>query len=494
MNEIRLAAVTDAPFRFEGAITDGCTLVVMGPDAAGARAVGEYTLRERTHNGWLDVYAELAARFGTRVPRNRQPPEPATFRAPFRPLLTENLSPDVLHGYGDPAVMRADEEGGSWYYLVATSNDAPDAFPIARSRDLEDWEMVGFVFPRGHKPAWAADGEGVSDFWAPEMHRVGGEYRVYFAARERDGHDLAMGVATSPSPGGPFQTPSEPVLRGGVIDPHVVVDDDGAAYLLWKDDTNGVWPGLLHQLLHEHGRLIAELLPDEADRRTASLLATLWPWVRTLEPMERFFAQQVLVEAVTERFSAVRNRFSAMLGREADPAVRQAIRAVLSAMRTPVWAQRLSADGCSLEGERTLVLQNDQPWEAHLIEGIWVTRRGGKHYLFYAGNDFSTARYGIGVAVADAPLGPYRKMAQPLLRSTAEWWGPGHPSVAEGPDGEPWLFLHAFFPGRTGYNEFRALLAVPLVLDGERVVVKADDEGVAAYDDVTEMQTIGVAR
>jgi hypothetical protein len=138
------------------------------------------------------------------------------------------------------------------------------------------------------------------------------------------------------------------------------------------------------------------------------------------------------------------------------------------------------------------VLQNDQPWEAHLIEGIWVTRRGGKHYLFYAGNDFSTARYGIGVGVADAPLGPYRKMAQPLLRSTVEWWGPGHPSVAEGPDGEPWLFLHAFFPGRTGYNEFRALLAVPLVLDGDRVAVRSDD--VAAYDELAEMHMIGAAR
>ncbi|HZG42131.1 MAG TPA: family 43 glycosylhydrolase, partial [Longimicrobium sp.] len=354
MNEIRLAAVADAPFGFEAATADGSAriLAVTGPDPSGARATEEYELRERTHNAWLDVYAAIARRFGTRVPRNRQPPEPATFRAPFRPLLTENLSPEVLHGYGDPAVIRVDEDGG-WYYLVATSNDAPDAFPIARSRDLVDWEMAGFVFPRGRKPAWAADGEGVSDFWAPEMHRVGGEYRVYFAAREQDGHDLAIGVATSPSPGGPFETPPEPVLRGGVIDPHVVVDDGGAAFLLWKDDSNGVWPGLLHQLLHEHPRLIAELLPDEADRRTASLLATLWPWVRTLEPMERFFAQQVLMEAVTDRFSAVRNRLSAILGREADAAVRQAIHAVLVAMRTPVWAQRLSADGRSLEGERT---------------------------------------------------------------------------------------------------------------------------------------------
>ena len=419
------------------------------------------------------MYEALAGHFGTRVPRNRRPAEAPAFTAPYRPLLTRNLAPGVLHGYGDPAVLRVEEvPGEAWYYLLATSNDAPDSFPIARSRDLREWSPVGYVFPRGAKPAWAADGEGVSDYWAPEMHRVGGEYRVYFAARERDTRELSIGVAASPGPGGPFATPDEPVLRGGVIDPHVLVEPDGAAHLFWKEDSNGVWPGLLHELLHRHGRLIAPLLPDAEDRRTASLLATLWPWARTLEPMERFFVQQPLVEAVADRFAAVRARLAALLASEADTTARGAIRGVLDAMRTPIRAQRLTPDGRGLEGERTLVLENDLEWEAHLIEGTWVARHGGRHYLFYAGNDFSTARYGIGVAVADAPLGPYRKMPEPLLRSTAEWWGPGHPSVAEGPDGDPWLFLHAFFPGRTGYNEFRALLAVPLAFEGERVRVR----------------------
>ncbi len=484
---LRLAPVDDVPFAVQVVVAEGGpgdsyrTLTVSGPDVSGAEARETYTVRERTHNAWLDVFAEIAARFGTRMPRNRRPAEAFPFRAPYQPLLTENLTPQIRHGYGDPAVIRIEgKDGSAWYYLVATSNDAPDAFPIARSRDLRAWEPRGFVFPRGQKPAWAADGEGASDFWAPEMHHVGGEYRVYFAARERDGHDLALGVATAPGPEGPFATPAEPLLRGGVIDPHVVVDDDGAAYLLWKDDANGVWPGLLHGLLHEHGRLVGELLAADEDRRTASLLASLWPWARTREPMERFFIQQPLVEAVTDDFAAVRARLAALLAREGDAAVRESMGAVLDAMRTPVWAQRLAPDGLSLQGERTLVLENDQPWEAHLIEGIWVARRGGKHYLFYAGNDFSTARYGIGVAVADAPLGPYRKLPEPLLRSTAEWWGPGHPSLAEGPDGEPWLFLHAFFPGRTGYNEFRALLAVPLVLDGERVAVRVADAEASA--------------
>ena len=479
MDELRLAAPGDAPFAFQvaiaGADRPGSPLLffVTGPDPSGAPEAEVYRLCERTHNGYLDMFATLARRFGTRMPRNRRPPEVPAFSAPYLPLLTENLSAEVLHGYGDPAVIRA----GEWWYLVATSNDAPDAFPIARSRDLRQWELRGFVFPRGHKPAWAAEGEGVSDYWAPEMHRLAGEYRVYFAAREKDGHDLAIGVATAPTPEGPWTTPDQPLLRGGVIDPHVVVDRRGAAYLLWKDDANGVWPSLLNHLLHDHARLIPELLPDETDQRTASLLATLWPWIRTREPMERFFVQQLLIEAAIADFTAIRERLRGLQWAEEEPHVRSSIRAVLDAMRTPVWAEWLSPDGRSLLGERTLVMANDQEWEAHLIEGVWVTHYGGKYYAFYAGNDFSTDRYGIGVAVADAPLGPYRKHPEPLLRSTAEWWGPGHPSVAEGPDGDPWLFLHAFFPGRTGYNEFRALLAVPLVLDGDRVAVRPAGDG-----------------
>lgn len=474
--ELRLLSPAGAPDRYRveigGAGPDARVRVfrVVGPDAEAA----DYHLADRGHNAYLDVAAGLARRFGTRVPRNRLPAQARTFTAPYQPLITRNLAPGIRHGYGDPAVSRVtDAAGQTWYYLLCTSNDEPGAFPILRSRDLREWSPVGFVFPQGAKPGWAADGEGVSDFWAPEMHFVGGEYRVYFAARERGTRELCIGVATSPSPDGPFATPDQPLLRGDVIDPHVVVEDDGAACLLWKDDSNGVWPGLLHELLYEHGRLIAELLPRPEDRRTASLLATMWPWVQTLEPMERFFVQQPLVEAVTEAFSAVRGRLAALLARETDASVLDAVRRVLHAMRTPIWAQRLSEDGLSLQGERTLVLQNDQEWEAHLIEGVWVTRHGGKHYLFYSGNDFSTASYGIGVAVADAPLGPYRKLPEPLLRSTEEWWGPGHPSVAQGPDGEPWMFLHAFFPGRTGYNEFRALLAVPLVLDGDHVAVRS---------------------
>jgi hypothetical protein len=144
---------------------------------------------------------------------------------------------------------------------------------------------------------------------------------------------------------------------------------------------------------------------------------------------------------------------------------------ILEAMTTPVRAQRIADDGRSLIGENKVVLANDLDWEGHLIEGPFVTYQEGRYWLFYAGNDFSTPAYGIGVAVADHPLGPYRKQEEPLLRSTQEWVAPGHASVAPGVDGKPQLFFHAFHPGTGGYNAFRELLTVGLELSSDRVEV-----------------------
>jgi beta-xylosidase len=142
-------------------------------------------------------------------------------------------------------------------------------------------------------------------------------------------------------------------------------------------------------------------------------------------------------------------------------------------MTTPIRAQRIAEDGRSLVSDGTIVLTNDLDWEGHLIEGPFVTRQQGRYWLFYAGNDFSTPSYGIGVASADHPMGPYTKQGEPLLRSTREWVAPGHASVAPGLDGRPQLFFHAFHPGTGGYNAFRALLSVGLEFDAKGVSVVA---------------------
>jgi hypothetical protein len=177
--------------------------------------------------------------------------------------------------------------------------------------------------------------------------------------------------------------------------------------------------------------------------------------------MVRFFAMQPLIEDVLANWSRVRRGLA-----ECGYAP-----AIAEAMSTPIHSQRLAPNGRSLIGEDRIVLVNDLDWEGHLIEGPFVTHQEGRYWMFYAGNDFSTPAYGIGVAVADHPMGPYAKQGAPVLQSTREWTAPGHPSVAPGLDGQPQLFFHAFHPGTGGYNAFRALLTVGLRFTRERVEV-----------------------
>lgn len=300
------------------------------------------------------------------------------------------------------------------------------------------------------------------------MHQFGEEFRVYFVARDKITRELCIGMATSTSPEGPFVADKEPILKENVIDPHVYVQDKDTAYLYWKEDNNDVWPGKLNDLLYQNPHLIPQLFTEPEDQRTAAFILTLWPWAKGLEPMERFLVTQILIEAVIARYIHFYEQLRTLLKEQPTPVQRE-IKAVLQFMKTPMFAQQLSPDGTGLVGERTKILENDLAWEAHLVEGMWVTKQGNTYYLFYAGNDFSTDQYGLGVAIADSPLGPYRKMPQPLLQSTAEWWAPGHPSVVIGPDETPVLMLHAYYPGKAGYKQFRAVLAADIIFEEKQV-------------------------
>lgn len=471
--DMMLTSPPGVPFPFaviiRGAWPFGNSIVsfeVKGNDPdTGSVTMWQYQLRNSEHSTYLDFFEQLSETFGLRVPQNRQHVPIPRFRVNYREVLTTNLAPGMLYGYGDPAVIRVEGEScveTNSYYLLATSNDAPDSFPILRSENLVDWEFVDYVFPKGKKPEWAAEGEGISDYWAPELHQIGNAFKVYFVARDKLSLELCIGSAKSSHPSGPFIADSEPIVKGNVIDPHIFVEGQDTAYLYWKEDNNELWPSLLLDFFYEHPNFISELFSEKEDLITTSFIVSLWPWARMLEPMGRFQAIQIFIEAVTSTYKHFYDALRGMAELQA-PDMQERIRSILHYMKTPMFAQQLSADGLSLVGERKKIIENDLAWEAHLVEGMWVTKQGRKYYLFYAGNDFSTSQYGIGVAIADSPLGPFQKMEKQLLQSTEKWWAPGHPSLVTGPDGQPHLFLHAYFPREAGYKQFRALLSIQLI-------------------------------
>jgi len=436
----------------EGTKTTHFTIEEVGSTEGGK----SYSIVGLKQGAWLEFSHSLARDFNLSYASPTEPVE-AALPSPL-PLLTSAIDEKILYGYGDPAVLLVEGRG---YYLVATSNDAENAFPILHSEDLTSWKLKGFVFPEGEYPSWTAAGLKIGDFWAPELHKVNNEFRVYFVARHKGSLELCIGVATSASPEGPFTAAPEPLLRGEKIDPHLYLED-GTSYLLWKEDGNGVWPALLNELLYERPELIDRIFDVESDRRAMSVLVTLWPYTRKLPPMERFFIQNLLIEVVRHDFPALERKLRGLLDVLPEVQVRKEIEVILSTMKTTLFVQELSPDGLSLSGEPKKILENDQNWEAHVIEGMWVVRRLDKYFLFYAANDFSTADYGIGVAVSDSLFGPYKKMQEPFLRTSQKWLGPGHPSITQSVEGKDLLIYHAYHPEAIGYKEFRAVLGLEL--------------------------------
>jgi arabinan endo-1,5-alpha-L-arabinosidase len=451
--------------------TSNITLFVTGNDPENdAEKTFSANLNTTDHSSYLNFFEKLSLHFATRLPQNRKKALKSTVNINYTEVLTQNLDAGMLYGYGDPAIIRIKEKGRECYYLLTTSNDAPNAFPVLRSENLKDWSFVTYVFPEGMKPQWAETDELISDYWAPEMHQVGPEFRVYFVAREKKTGDLCIGLARSLSPDGPFNPHPEPLLKGNVIDPHLYIQDENTTFLFWKEDSNDLWPRAFIELLVRDPSLVTFFFDVDKDQRSVSFLITCWPWLKNLGAMDLFLAIQSFIEAAISRFSIIYKLLSELS--ESRSGDSEAVSFVLDKMKTRMYAQQLATDGTTLIGYKTKIIENDLVWEAHLVEGVWLTEQNGNFFLFYAGNDFSTDQYGIGVAIAENALGPYKKMPRPFLQSTQEWLAPGHPSVTIAPDGQPTMFLHAYKPGEAGYKHFRALLSLPLRFEKDRVFAK----------------------
>ncbi len=128
---------------------------------------------------------------------------------------------------------------------------------------------------------------------------------------------------------------------------------------------------------------------------------------------------------------------------------------------TPLWAQPLSDDGTKLMGERREILRNEAPWEAHLVEGPFILRRGGWFYMFYSADACCGRRcnYKLGVARARALLGPWeRNPGNPILAANDSWKCPGHGSIVTDPGGRTFLLYHAYDPTDFEYVGRQGLL------------------------------------
>jgi beta-xylosidase len=84
----------------------------------------------------------------------------------------------------------------------------------------------------------------------------------------------------------------------------------------------------------------------------------------------------------------------------------------------------------------------------HTLEGPTVLRRGDRYVLFFSGGSWEGAGYGVSVATAPHPLGPWthepREAADLLSTELTGLLGPGHNSVLRLDDGTDVIAFHAW--------------------------------------------------
>jgi hypothetical protein len=71
-----------------------------------------------------------------------------------------------------------------------------------------------------------------------------------------------------------------------------------------------------------------------------------------------------------------------------------------------ILSARLSADDTELIGPTSTLLSASESWEDGTIEGPAFVEVSGVLYLYFSGNQWSTAQYGIGETTCTSPLGP----------------------------------------------------------------------------------------
>ena len=114
-------------------------------------------------------------------------------------------------------------DGSAWFSM-------PD-YHVFSSEDLASWSDHGVILRQEDVPWGKPDAYAM---WAPDCVQKDGKYYFYFPDAPAAGWGFGIGVAVSDKPAGPFVPQDKPIQGVAGIDPCVLVDDDGKAYIYWS--------------------------------------------------------------------------------------------------------------------------------------------------------------------------------------------------------------------------------------------------------------------
>lgn len=150
----------------------------------------------------------------------------------------------------DPSIFKDDN---GYYYVYSTdaevSNAAKMGIQIRKSKDLINWEFVGWAMdglPAG-LPQEIREVVTPTTLWAPDIVKVGDQYRLYYSASAFGKNTSCISMAVSDHPEGPFVHQGIVIKTGigdpvNAIDPNIVTDETtGKMYMCYGSFWSGIY-------------------------------------------------------------------------------------------------------------------------------------------------------------------------------------------------------------------------------------------------------------
>ncbi|MDO1449459.1 glycoside hydrolase family 43 protein [Rhodocytophaga aerolata] len=132
-------------------------------------------------------------------------------------------NPVISGDFADPSVIRV----GDTYYATGTSSEWAPHYPLFQSKDLVNWEPMGYVFPT--TPAWMQ-----SSFWAPELFYQNNTFYVYYTVKRKSDGKSCIGVASTKDLSKGFTDHGIVVEHGSESIDAYVWNENGQLYISWK--------------------------------------------------------------------------------------------------------------------------------------------------------------------------------------------------------------------------------------------------------------------
>jgi beta-xylosidase len=119
----------------------------------------------------------------------------------------------------------------------------------------------------------------------------------------------------------------------------------------------------------------------------------------------------------------------------------------------------------------------------HYVEGPFMFKRNNRYYFMWSEGGWTGPDYSVAYAIADSPLGPFKRVGKILQQNPEVATGAGHHSVLHPPGTDKWYIVYHRRPLHQTDRNARVVCIDQMVFDEQGFIkpIVITHEGVKGY-------------